>query len=407
MTDDQIENSAPRKPVRHGGGGHIVVGVLGACVLGAGLGFWARPGEPGAVAKPAAAPAAKAPLTGSLQIVVDERPAPMSQPLQVLPADAAGPANAAPPALAPPLAAPPVLVEPVVPRRPPNGLMKVDAPVQSVAVQPARVAEALLPPEKPRPDPAVKARQAEAEARLARAKTAEAREQKAEAARLEKAEAARLEKAEAVRLAKVERARAEKQALAEKTEKAERDKAAKLAKAEAAREKHPDAKPVRLASLLKAVKAAPKAIAAEARQATHRKPVELAQKAEPKADPRPPVRAAKPKPALAAAPPAKTAAPPRGEGPLRMARATLCASDDPGEALVCSDRQLNARDRQMQQAYRNAEAAGVPAAALRRQQDRWRQARAAAAREAPWAVEDVYEARISELNDLSRGAREN
>ena len=35
------------------------------------------------------------------------------------------------------------------------------------------------------------------------------------------------------------------------------------------------------------------------------------------------------------------------------------------------------------------------------------QARAAAAREAPWAVEDVYVARISELKDQTRGAREN
>lgn len=49
----------------------------------------------------------------------------------------------------------------------------------------------------------------------------------------------------------------------------------------------------------------------------------------------------------------------------------------------------------------------MPANALRRQQARWLQARAAAAREAPWAVEDVYEARISELNDLTRDAREN
>ena len=90
---------------------------------------------------------------------------------------------------------------------------------------------------------------------------------------------------------------------------------------------------------------------------------------------------------------------------MRVARNT-CASPDPGEAMVCSDSRLAARDRQLQQAYRNAEAAGVPASALRRQQARWVQARAAAARDAPWAVEDVYEARISELNDLSRDARE-
>jgi uncharacterized protein len=92
---------------------------------------------------------------------------------------------------------------------------------------------------------------------------------------------------------------------------------------------------------------------------------------------------------------------------MRVARNEACASADPGEAVVCADRRLGARDRQLQQAYRNAEAAGVPESSLRRQQARWLQARAAAAREAPWAVEDVYEARISELNDLTRDARDN
>ena len=92
---------------------------------------------------------------------------------------------------------------------------------------------------------------------------------------------------------------------------------------------------------------------------------------------------------------------------MRVARADRCAAADPGEAMVCADRRLAVRDRQLQQAYRNAEAAGVPASALRRQQDRWVQARAAAAREAPWAVEDVYVARITERHALSRDAREN
>jgi uncharacterized protein YecT (DUF1311 family) len=107
-----------------------------------------------------------------------------------------------------------------------------------------------------------------------------------------------------------------------------------------------------------------------------------------------------PRPAPAAKPALK------GEASLRVARNT-CAAADPGEAAVCADSRLSARDRQLQQAYRNAEAAGVPASTLRRQQARWQQARAAAAREAPWAVEDVYEARISELNEQIRDAREN
>ena len=75
--------------------------------------------------------------------------------------------------------------------------------------------------------------------------------------------------------------------------------------------------------------------------------------------------------------------------------------------MVCADQRLGARDRQLQDAYRSAEAAGVPASSLRRQQSRWLAARAAAAREAPWAVEDVYVARISELKDQTRDAHEN
>ncbi len=38
------------------------------------------------------------------------------------------------------------------------------------------------------------------------------------------------------------------------------------------------------------------------------------------------------------------------------------------------------------------------------QQQRWLAARTAAAREAPWAVQDVYQARIAELEDQTRGA---
>jgi uncharacterized protein len=75
--------------------------------------------------------------------------------------------------------------------------------------------------------------------------------------------------------------------------------------------------------------------------------------------------------------------------------------------MVCADSRLSARDRQLQAAYREAMAAGVPATALRRQQVRWLAAREAAAREAPWAVEDVYVARIAELRDLIADAREN
>jgi hypothetical protein len=81
-----------------------------------------------------------------------------------------------------------------------------------------------------------------------------------------------------------------------------------------------------------------------------------------------------------------------------------CASHDPGAALVCSDPSLGAADRQLARAYQGARAAGVPDAQLQRQQQRWLAARSAAAREAPWAVHDVYLARIAELNGQAHDA---
>jgi uncharacterized protein len=80
-----------------------------------------------------------------------------------------------------------------------------------------------------------------------------------------------------------------------------------------------------------------------------------------------------------------------------------CVSADPGAALVCADPSLGAADRQMSRAYKDAEAAGVPAWQLRQQHERWLAARSAAARDAPWAVQDVYSARIAELRDQARG----
>ena len=47
---------------------------------------------------------------------------------------------------------------------------------------------------------------------------------------------------------------------------------------------------------------------------------------------------------------------------------------------------------------------GAPDAQLRQQQQRWLSARSSAAREAPWAVHDVYLARIAELNGQAREA---
>ena len=81
-----------------------------------------------------------------------------------------------------------------------------------------------------------------------------------------------------------------------------------------------------------------------------------------------------------------------------------CASRGAGAALVCTDPSLGAAERQLTRAYQSARAAGVPDAQLQREQQRWLAARSAAAREAPWAVHDVYLARIAELNGLAREA---
>lgn len=391
--DRQLEIPAP-EPRRAAGSGRLVAaGVVGALTLGVGLGLWARPAPP-AQLQPAGKPVAPedAPRP-ALQIVVDDSPAPIGPLLEVLPGETA-PAAAPPPAPRP---------EPVAPRRPAAGLMKVDAIVaaEPLLVPAVKVEEKPRPKADPRPEPKPKPKadkaarvlkaKAEPQPKPEKPKLALAQAKKADKARLEKA--ARLAKAE-----KVEKAKAEKLARAQKIEKA---KAAKLARAEPRKAKADKSEPKRLASLVKAVKAAPKTLKAEA---ARKKATELAQA---KAAKKPAVQKAstRPAPKAKAPPPRKPVS--RGEGPLRVARNGACASPDAGEAAVCSDRALTARDRQMQQAYRNAEAAGVPASALRRQQARWLQARAAAAREAPWAVEDVYTARISELNDLTRDAREN
>ena len=87
---------------------------------------------------------------------------------------------------------------------------------------------------------------------------------------------------------------------------------------------------------------------------------------------------------------------------MKVSTTPHCARSDPGEAAVCADPSLGAADRQLSRAYQGARAAGVPDAQLRSQQQRWLAARSAAAREAPWAVHDVYLARIAELNGQAR-----
>lgn len=351
----------------------VIAGAFGACVLGVGLGLWARPTSP---APPQLAVAKPAPPT--LQVVVDDRPAPAGPLLEVLPADVT-PADRAR------AVARLIPVEPLAAGA--AGLVRMDA-VIAPAPNPALAGPKLA--DRREPPPAPKA----VETVVARPKA---------------------KPAKAVKLARAEpkpRARAEasppRRTVVAKPEKS-------LAKAAAGRKKpiqQADAK-ARPAKA-KVVKVAAKAETARLQKAKLQKAT--AEKAKIRKAKAEPARKAKPtmtKAKVAKASPPRTVPPtprriaPRGEGPMRVARADRCAAADPGEALVCADRRLAARDRQLQQAYRDAEAAGVPASALRRQQTRWVQARAAAAREAPWAVEDVYVARISELHDLSRDAREN
>jgi colicin import membrane protein len=96
--------------------------------------------------------------------------------------------------------------------------------------------------------------------------------------------------------------------------------------------------------------------------------------------------------------------PPPPSGLMRVST-PHCASRDPGEALVCADPGLSAAQRQLARAYQGARAAGVPDEQLEIGQQRWLAARSAAAREAPWAVRDVYMARIAELNGQAKEAQ--
>lgn len=410
MAHDQleVEGQTTRRP----GGRFIVAGVVGACALGVGLGLWARPSsaERGDAPLPPK-PEVEAQLSDRrLQIVLDDAPAPIGQLLEVMPADTPGLLPEFPPE------APPPAGEPVLPSGPPLGLMKVDAPVAAVpVVMPAVRAEPEPPPkvEKPRVErpPVTKARAEKPRADKPTPKKAVAKLDKKNAEpKVAKAEPKVRKKAPAKAVAKAEKP--EKQA---RTAERRKERTAKLAKAKPVdKTSKAKAEKPKLTKLVKAVKTAPKKLkataaataerkkkrdvqVAEAREAKRSKAAQAKKAAQTK-------KAAKPPVEKASAPKKKPA--PRGEGPMRVARNDGCVSADAGEALVCADPRLNQRDRQLQRAFRDAEAAGVPASALRRQQERWRQARAAAARDGSWAVEDVYEARIAELNDLARDARE-
>nr|MEA2799819.1 hypothetical protein [Phenylobacterium sp.] len=480
MTPDKSNYRMPPPARRRGASPHVLfAGVAGACLLGAGLGLWARPAvnerqmavaAPGDVVK---AIEAAAPLR-RIQIVVDDGPAPIGTPIEVLSAVSAQPAPVAQPA-------PPreleLELEPQAPVSPPEGLMRVrsvtppgpepappkPAPTAAPAKAKAAPAAPLVTPQAvfakakpvapPKPQKVALARAAQARTEAAKAAKAQAQAQRIELARMAKAEKleqlrlakAKAEKLEQLRLAK---ARAEKleqvrlaEAKAEKLEqlrlanakaekleqlrlaraKAEKRDQLRLAKAEAKgrAEARAEAKAaalaqaqeearlrIRLASL---ARAAPRAAPHAAKPATTVEMARLERRPGRRARQEVQVeQAAARKPPRVVVPsyrarPAQVAPQPH-PGLMRVSTSPHCANRDPGVAMVCTDPALGAAERQLARAYQGARAAGVPDAQLQRQQQHWLASRSAAAREAPWAVHDVYLARIAELNGMAKDA---
>jgi hypothetical protein len=355
----------------------MATGVACACLLGAALGLWAKPSD--VDQEPGGRPAAEsASLTAAapprrLEIRIDAKAAEAAKAAAAAPAHPQpnAPISAQPVTAAPlePVAPPP---EPMAPKPAPEGLMRVHA------VAPLQL-------EENRP-PAMRAIPAPAEPALAARKAAEARAQ-AQRAALAKREAARAaearrkaEKVEAQRRASLEKAHGEARRKAAARALAKAEAQAKALKRKAAAQEA-QARQERIAEA-KARAAAERN--AEARRAELKKAEALAKAEQARA-------------ARARAERAKAAA------SVRVAR-NRCASPDPGAVLACADPSLGPAERQLSRAYREAEAAGVPASTLERQQQRWLAARAAAARQAPWAVHDVYLARIAELKDQTRQA---
>jgi hypothetical protein len=434
MTPDEFDDIGPPRRRRHATRAMLFAGVASACGLGVGLGLWARPAAN--ERQMAAAAQARAALPAAperkLQIVLDDHPAPVGAPIEVLPAVAPARAVAA--------SAPPP--EPQAPKRPPEGLMRVQAvasPPPMAAVPPRVVAKARPQPSSVQLAAAAaasatavrKAELAREKAELARAQAAQAEVRRVEVARAEaaRAQAHRVElaRAEAARItahqAKLARAEAAKAAAAHRIEFARQAKAAKAeqlrlaqaeargraearaeAKAQAVVQARADARRrIQLASLMRAVS---RAVPHQAKP-HHAPPADLARldrKAKGHRELKVERASLSRKPPRPAEPVYRVRPAPLPHPGLMKVSTPRCASRDPAAALVCSDASLGAADRQLARAYQGARAAGVPDAQLQRQQQRWLAARSAAAREAPWAVHDVYLARIAELNGQAHDA---
>ena len=381
--------------------GLLFVGVAAAALMGVGLGLWARPAmSERQMALPQVEVSAPVAARRMLQIVLDDTPAPLGAPIELLPRPEESPRAAAPE---------PPARELLAPIRPPAGLVRVQT-LEPEPVEAAPPPTAVRRPE-PRPAPqklaAPKAVKIKAVAPL-KAKPPKPRLEKAP--KLEKPP--KLEKAKAVEKAKPPMSKVAKAKSAPAVSKvAKAAPPTRIAKVD--RPVKPTKPPARLAKvdrppkparIEKAVVKRPAKLSAPVRAVERiapRKPgaPPKPQKAKlemskPKARPRMEQVAQKAKPVKAA--PVRALKPVKGAGPLRLAK----AQPRPRPDTVIRD-----ADRQMDRAYSTARAAGVPDWQLRKQQARWEAARASAAREAPWAVRDVYLARIAELHDLTKDAQ--
>lgn len=157
------------------------------------------------------------------------------------------------------------------------------------------------------------------------------------------------------------------------------------------------AKPKPKVEKIVVAKAEPKATPKPAKPepaAKKAKPVLLA-KAEAKPRPAPKVETPKPtpKPVVMAKVEPKPAAAPPAPPPPKKTLAKAVGRPAPVENTWAAE------DRRLARAYRQALEAGAPEWRLARQQARWRSIRDEAMREAPWALSDIYAARIAELDD--------
>jgi len=362
----------------------LFAGVAAAALMGVGLGLWARPATSERQSAPAPAEMPASDVGRSLQIVIDDTPAPLGKPIEVLPADGPPPRAMLPPERLPP--------EPMAPVRPLAGFVRVQSVAPRAAEPtPPRVAPkpaAKTAPAKaaPQPRPVAKARPA---LQLAKAPTVKAKPPRIEKVKLvekprPKPPATKIARSAPrpakpakadIRLARLDR----------------HEKPARIEKAQAPR----PAKPGKLSGVVHAIaRAAPRKAEPPAKLQMAKAERKAPKAARPRVE-KAAVKTAKARPMAipARAVPVRALAPAKGAGPLRLAKYT-----------PRTDQTVSDADRQMNRAYSNARAAGVPDWQLRRQQQRWEAARASAAREAPWAVHDVYLARIAELHDLTRDA---